>query len=453
MVRRFLLLAYGLVFIWVSIASAQDEALIVEDVTVAATTDAFGLEVQTASGFLSNNGTTAYNNISLLAEVYNSNDTLIGEGFGFLVNACGEALLPDFTMQPGMTESFALRLDIFEEDAEIDRVEVTTDAVEADTTGTALSSFMPGVTGVTRREVVSVEWLDNSSLRYSTGCWRDLFNERTWYEYNLSSGIQQAVTHPRAEAVTDALRATLDLGESDLFDRSFFTFGPGERRAVYQTELNTLVTVEPDGSFTRVLYDRLYNISLQDIYFPFASGGTFIAYYFGSQSDPVSYITANTNGQQLSQSPKDPGDPVSVDENFTSIILPGVSANGKRVIVAREVDGVTGYYLRATDTDFTQLLFEGEAPGNNWPAPLYHLNPENQREIYIARPVDGQAQLQCYNIEGAQLYDITRLPLELANDARARMWMAPDGLTIALAANGINGGLWLIDLSALPACQ
>ena len=452
MVRRFILLLYVLIFVGVNLTLAQAEDLVIEDVTLTTETDAFGLEGQMAAGFVVNNGSRAYTGITLLAEVFDADDNLIGEGLGYLVNACGEGLLPDFTMQPGMTESFAIPLDIFEE-GEIDRVEVSADAVEGTTTGTALSTFMPGVNAVTRREVVAVEWVDDTTLRYSTGCWRDLYSERQWYEYNLSSGIQQAINHPQAEAITPELPAALNLTDPGIFERSFFMFGPGERRAVYQTELNTLVTVEPDGSFPRVLYDRLYNISLQGVHFPFASGGTFIAYYFGGYGDPVSYITANTNGQQLSQSPKDAVDPVSVNENVTSIILPGVSANGKRVIVAREIDGVTGYYLRATDTDFIELLFEADVPGNNWPPPIYHLNANNQREIYIARPVDGRAQLQCYNIEGAQLYDITRLPLELANDARARMWISPNGGTIALAADGINGGLWLLDLSALPACQ
>lgn len=447
------------VVIWMlavgGIAAAQVEnGLVVDDVRISTQLDAFGLETTIASGFLVNESDSAFTDITLLAEVYDADDELIGEGFGFLVTACGEALPPDFAMQPGMNESFTVPLDIFDPEAEIARVaiipQVQATAAEA---GAAFPSLVRGLSTIVRREVVTVEWIDETTLRYGVGCWRDLFTEQAWYEYNVRTGVRQAITHPRAAEITETLMSNINLSDPQLFARSFFTFGPGERRAVYQTDLHTLVTVEPGGDFPRVLYDRLYNISLQGIHFPLSSGGVFIAYYFGSYGDPVAYITANVNGQQLSQSPKDPADPVNINADLTSLITPGVSADGKRVIVMREVNGETAYYLRATDTDFIQLLFAAPPPGNNWPPPIYDITPAGERRVYVARPIEGEAWLQCYNLLSEELTDLTRLPLNLAPDARAWMWLAPGGGHIALASNGVDGGLWLLDLNALPGCD
>jgi hypothetical protein len=423
--------------------NAQDAGLITEDTTVITQLDAYGQEIKVAQGLLINRGETAFNNISLLAEVYNANDEVIGEGFGFPVKACGEGLLPDFTMQPGMSEFFTVPLDIFEPDTTIDRVEITpqADPIAADET-IARPAFQSGITVITGREVVSVEWLDNENLIFSSGCWRDIFTNRSWYDYNVRSGIQSPIKHPRAVEITDALRNTIDLADPQLFNRSFFSFAPGQSRAVYQTELNTLVTSEADGSFPRVLYDRLYNISLQGI--NFIQGGIFVAYYHGGYGDMVLYLTANANGQQLSQHPA---------VSLPSIIVPGVSPNGQRIIIAAEINGVTGYYLRATNTEFSELLFEAEPPGNNWPAPLYNITQDSKRYIYIARPVDGEARLQCYNPDSDILRDLTSLPLNLETDERGWMWLSPDGSKIALAANGLRGGLWLIDLNEFEACD
>ncbi|MBZ0292728.1 MAG: hypothetical protein K8L99_09230 [Anaerolineae bacterium] len=445
-------LVCGMLFAVAGITAAQDEGLAVEDVELTTQVDALGLEVQMVQGRLVNDSSSAFDQIDLYAEAYDGDDQLIGEGFGYLVNACGEALLPGFTMHPGMSEGFAVPLDIFEEGAAVARVEVIPEASAVDTASSGQSGFFPGVNEVTRREVVSVEWIDANSLRYSVGCWRDLFSQRQWHEYNLRTGIQQPVEHPRAAEMTDALANALELDDDMLFERSFFTFAPDQRRGVYQTELNTLVTVEPDGTFPRVLYDRLYNISLQGIYFPTGGAGVFIAYYYGGLGDPVNYVTGNVNGQQLSQSPKDPANPTAINESLTSLITPGVSTSGKRVVVMREVDGTSAYYLRATDTERIDRLFEAEPPGNNWPAPLYTITPENEQFVYVVRPVDEDARLQCYNVLTQSLHDLSGLPLALSDSARSWMWLSPDGESIALAANGVSGGLWLIDLTALEDC-
>lgn len=422
---------------------AQDVGLITEDISIITQLDPYGQEVKIVQGLLMNQGTTAFNNISLLAEVYDANDEVIGEGFGFPVKACGEGLLPDFTMQPGMAEFFTISLDIFEPDAVIERVEIIPQANSTEANQSPLRpAFQRGITLVSGREVVSVEWLDNENLIYSSGCWRDVFTHRSWYEYNLRSGVQQPIEHPRAAEITSALMNEINLTDPQLFNRSFFSFAPGQRRAVYQTDLNTLVTIEPDGSFARVLFDRLYNISLQGI--NFVQGGVFLAYYHGGYGDQVIYLTANVNGQQLSQHPT---------ASLPSAIIPGISPNGQRLVLAAEINGVMGYYIRATNTEFTELLFEAEPPGNNWPAPLYNITQDAKRYIYIARPVDGEAHLQCYNPDTKNLHDLTALPLNLETDERGWMWLSPEGDKIALAANGLHSGLWLIDLSELEACD
>ncbi|MFN8451650.1 MAG: hypothetical protein U0521_24435 [Anaerolineae bacterium] len=57
-----------------------------------------------------------------------------------------------------------------------------------------------------------------------------------------------------------------------------------------------------------------------------------------------------------------------------------------------------------------------------------------------------------FNRDEGQLHDLAPLPLKLADDERAWWWLSPDESQIALAADGVNGGLWLIDLTELPDC-
>lgn len=425
-------------------AAAQPDDLIVAEVTVVTATDAFGLPAQTAVGFLTNRGQMAYESITLYAEAYDASGALIGEGFGYLVKACGEALLPAFALQPGMSEPFAVPLDLFG-DGEIDRLEITPQAAAtAPDPAMQRPAAADGITEVTAREVVAVEWIDAQSLRYSGGCWRDVFTNRPWFTYDLNTRAVTGGPHPRASEITAETLRALRLEDPAIFNRSFFSFAPNERRAVYQETLNTLATTEPNGSFLRVLFEQIYNISLQGINFLRPTGGVFVAYYHGGYGDSVLYGTANVDGQILSQHPT---------VSLPSLIVPGAAPNGQRVIIAVEVDGVTGYYVRATNTDFSELLFEGDAPGNNWPAPIYDVPDTGDLRVYVARPVDGTPTLQCFNRASRQLHDLTPLPLRLETDDRAWMWFSPQANQIALAANGVFGGLWLIDLAALPACD
>lgn len=425
------------------LVSAQEENLIAEGIRLTSRLDAFGLEQIVAQGVLINRGDEAYRNISLLADVYDADENLIGEGFGYLVRACGEALVADFALQPGHQQRFAVQLDIFEPEAEIDRVDILPQAQATEPADSPEGDGLPGIRRISDAEVVELEWIDGDNLRYSIGCWRDVFTNRDWFEYNLSSGITEPATHPRAAEVTDAMREAIRLGDPMLFNRSFFSFAPGGRRAVYQTDLNTLATVEPDGSFPRVLYDALFNITLQGINWH-KDSGTLLAYYHGGYGDAVMYLVANADGRQFSQHPT---------IALPSVIVPGFAANGRGVVIATTVDDVTGYYLKPTTTDATIPMFEAEPPGNNWPAPFYEITPAGERWIYIARPVDGVARLQCYNPDSQQLHDYTALPLNLASDERGWMWLSPDNQTLALGANGVNGGLWLIDLTQFPPCS
>lgn len=425
-------------------AAAQVDGLQADELQVIASTDVYGLPTQTAVGYLTNRSRAAFASIVLYAEVYDAGGALIGEGFGYLVKACGEALLPTFALQPGMSEPFAVPLELFGE-GEIDRVAIIPQAVALAPDPTLQRPTAPdGVTEVTAREVVAVEWIDAQTLRYSGGCWRDVFTKRPWFTYDLNTRAVTARPHPRAGEVTAETLRALRLDDPAIFNRSFFSFAPNERRAVYQETLNTLATAEPNGSFRRVLFDQLYNISLQGINFLRPSGGVFVAYYHGGYGDSVLYGTATVDGQALSQHPA---------LSLPSLIVPGAAPNGQRVIIAAAVDGVTGYYLRATNTNFSELLFEGEAPGNNWPAPIYDVPDTGDPRVYVARLVDGAPSLQCFNRVSRHLHDLTPLPLRLETDDRAWMWFSPQANQIALAANGVFGGLWLIDLAALPACN
>ena len=415
--------------------------LVPVDVQLTSHLDAYGVEQPYAEGMLRNDGDLAYTQISLQADVLDAEDTVIGEGLGYLVRACGDALL-DYSLQPGTQAPFSVQLEPYEADAVIDHVQLYP-AATASEAPPLVQAEIPGITQVTDAEVVAVEWQDEQTLLYSGGCYRDVFTKRPWFEYSLSSGKSTPVEHPRAAEVTDAMRLALELDDPLIYNRSYLTFAPGQRRAVYQSALNTLASAEPDGSFKRVLYDGLFNITLQGINFQ-KDSGTLLAYYHGGYGDDVLYLVANADGRQFSQHPT-----VAVP----SKIVPGFAANGRGVVIATTIDGVTGYFLKVTSNDFTIPLFEAEPPGNNWPAPVYEITPDNQRWIFIARPVDGEPRLQCFNPDSKQLHDYTALPLNLASDERAWMWLSPNNGTLALAANGVRGGLWLIDLSQFEACD
>lgn len=421
--------------------SAQDNPLTPQDITIAPEEDLYGQQVLHATGTLLNDGPQPLSAISLEATAYDAAGSQVGAGFGYLVNACGAGLLPDFVLQPGAVQFFAIPLELFEDGAVVERVEVNTQGSPAENITLPTATALPGITQLSAQEVVNVEWIDSGHLRFGVGCQRDLFNDLSWYEYDLPSGVQQPAEHPKASLITEALKRQLGLLDPLYFAHSFLTFAPNARRMLYQTELNTLITAEPDGSFKRVLFEDLSNRTLQGI--TWLEDGRFLAYFFGAYGDPVLYLTASVDGQVLSE---------PAPNAIPSLTVPGASPDGLRLIITAVVDGKTGYYLKRAAVPTTNLLFEAEAPGNNWPGALFEQDADGASFVYAALPINGQARLACFNLQTETLHDLAALPLQLASDERAWWWLSPDHNRIALAANGVRGGLWLIELDSSGAC-
>lgn len=427
------------------VAVAQDAPLVAQDTAIVPQVDIFGQNVLQAKGMLANEGDEAYADVSLQATVYDAEDEVIGEGFGYLVNACGAGLLPGFALQPGDAQAFAIPLELYDgnvEDAAIERVEVTAQGTAIDPVPRAAPPLTGGITKVSDLEVTLVEWIDEQTLRFGAGCRHDLFHRLNWREYNLRTGVQRTITHPNSERITEALRRQLGLLEDIYFNHSKLSFPPDARRMVYQNEINSFYSAEPDGSFKRLMLERMSTRTLQGI--TWLRNGAFLAYYYGATSDPVYYFTGNVEGRVLSELP---------DANPPSLITPGATPSGERIIFAAEQNGRTGYYIKRAAYPGADLLFMADVPGNNWPGPLVEQDADGATFIYAALPVDGEAQMVCFNYTTKELHELTMLPLKLASDERAWWWLSPDNNTIALAADGVNGGLWLIDLGKLPACE
>ena len=423
--------------------TAQDDSaddLVAEEVEVRAERDIFGQVVRLAVGDLSNNGDTAYNGLSLFADVYDVNGDIVGEGFGFPVNACGVGLLPDFALQPGARQPFRVELEIFEEGVEIDRVEVFPQGIATDPTLNELDASFVGVRSVTNDEVVNVEWVDDGRLRYAVGCDDDMFARQDWFILDVPTGVSAPVGHPNARDLTPALLQQTGLEDPFNLNHSRLTFSPTSRRIIYQSPINVMLTAEPDGSFKRLIYEDLARFTLQG--FVWMPLGRFLAYYYGAHGDPVRYYTASVEGQLIS---------ANIDNTTPSMTVPGPTPDGAQAVITTTVDDVTGYYLKSTAFAANELLFEAEPPGNNYPAPIY-AEREGGALIYIIRPENGQPALQCFDMQTRALNTLTILPLDLSNEDRAWTFLSPDGATIALAANGIRGGLWLIDLDTFGGC-
>ncbi|MCY4023172.1 MAG: hypothetical protein OXF32_06975 [Anaerolineaceae bacterium] len=414
------------------------------DLAVALRPDVWGQEGAFVEGRLQNDGERAWAVEELVARVHSADGALIGEAFGFLTGACGEALPADHVLRPAESAPFVLQLDLFgaEEVPPDASIDVLPQASPRDVATPGIAQDLPGIRQVDSGEVVELEWVDARRLRYSSGCWRDVFTQRDWFELDLLDGERGALpAHPRAEGVTEPLLQAIGQSDPLLFRRSFFSFAPGQRRAFYRSAANSLVTVEPNGSFPRVIVDDIYNISLQGISWQ-GDSGVFVAWFHAGQGTEVSYAVGNSEGRRLSLLPA---------EAIPSRTVPGVSASGHGLVISATIDGVTGYFLKDSATNFAVPMFEAEPPGHHWPAPWYASTPGGRR-IYIARPVEGQARLQCYNPDSETLHDLSPLPLRLAPDARSRMALSPDFTTLALAANGVDGGLWLIDLQRFALC-
>ena len=427
----------------IGVTLAQDDVLIASKAQLVIKQDVYGQSTLYANGTVSNKSNfKAFSGIELEATAYDAAGTEVGEGLGYLANVCGASLPADFVLKPGANQFYVIPVELYDSDAKVNHVDITVNSSSAEPPSVTETSLDAGIKQIDTREVTQVEWIDDQNLRYGEGCHRDLFTDWTWRTYDLRTGVVNLAPHPKAELVTDALRRQLALVEPLYFQHSFLSFDPDGKRLVYQTELNTVLSAESDGSFKRRMLEKLSDRTLQGI--SWLEKGVFLAYYYGAFGDLVTYFTADVDARILSETPAN---------STPSLITPGASPDGEDIIIGLEVDGKTGYYDKRAAYETTTLLFESPLPGNNWPGPLYENDADNASFIYMAVPQNDQAVLVCYNVQTKANHHLTTLPLQLTSDERAWWWLSPDHNTIALAAEGIHGGLWMIDLNATQACN
>ena len=416
---------------------AQDlPQLIFLNIELGTQPDGFGGETPVVTGELFNHGAEAYANINITAEAFDADEELIGEGFGYLVNACGTALL-NYALPPGGIQAYSVPYEIFAE-GEVATVKMS---VDADASAPDLQPLvdLPAVRRVAFEEVVMLEWLDDENLIYGVGCEGAVFTELKWWRYNLPDHALSEIKHPDAMRVTPEMIELTDAtlvsqsGERnpELFYSSQMTFSPSARRIVYQNDLHSIYSAEPDGSYRRLIHRNLHRHSLRGFQWA-RNPGIFLAYYFGSYGEPVYYFISNVDGQMLSG---------WLEDLPPSLIVPGPAPDGFAAVVGRREAEISGYYWQHIYGS-SELLFEAELPGNNYPAPIV-----TRELIYVFRSVDGEPTLQCYGRRSRALKTVTALPLQLTREARAWAWLSPDGGKLALAANGTEGGLWWVELA------
>jgi hypothetical protein len=444
-----------LIFFFGTACLAQDVPLAPLDVEIVNQVDAFGLEQIVLVGEIRNDSGDAYTNISVYADLLNEDGELIGEAFGYVVDECGEAIL-DFPLQPNQERPFLASVELFEE-GEVDRIEVLAEGSSTEPELDAAITVSDAVKELAQGEVVLVEWENAQTLRYGIGCDGSLFTSYDWYRYNLDSELISPLDEsPNAQYITDAfIHQTginqLTQGSSEdasLIERSFLSFPTQTPRIVFQNDIHTIISSELDGSFKRVVHTTLSQFSLQG--FVWAPTGNFLAYYFGAHGEAVRYFTASPVNGRIS---------AALQDNTPSQTVPGLSDDGQRVIISGTFpndagEEITGYWFSSTINQQRELLFEvDELAGNNYPAPVYYRRDDETRFIYIIRPIEGVATLQCYYREEEELSSLTTLPLQLDTDERAWAWLSPDSRNLAIGANGNHAGLWLVDLEAFEECR
>lgn len=462
--RRFLISIVIVAGAWA--VFAQGESLTVTDTAVSTQVDVFGVEQQVASGRVMNTSDDdAFTDVQVFAEIYDADDEIIGEGFGFLVNQCGKSAPPGFALQPGAEQRFVTPLEFYGEDTDYARIDYFPQG-RAVAPSAEKTDPVEGVIPVTNREIAGLEWATSTPedaedegnedgeqdirLLYGEGCYRDVFTTYDWYEYDIETDTTQAIEHPRYDEATDpTLRERLELTDDMLYNRSFLSFPPdGGERLVYQDTINSLFTAEPNGTFRRLLDEELFRSTLQGI--NWLPEERFVAYYYGGYGDGVTYLVASTAGAYF-----------STPERFSvpSVTVPGALPDVSRLIVSGTFndDETPGFYLKQPAAEIFERLFEWEnLPGNNYPAPVYRSRGGLQTEdvIYVALPDENDAPgLYCYDRREQTLFELAPLPLALGTEDRAYMRLSPDNAYIALGANGLNGGLWLLDLSAFEHCK
>lgn len=437
----FSLLMLALLSVLVAPAVGQAEpALSLQNMRVGTQADGFGGEGPVVSGDLYNYGSQAYANINLLVDAYDADGDLIGEGFGFLVDACGTALL-GYVLVPEGLQSFSAPFELFE-DEEVSRVEVR---IKADAVNhvPAPAATSPAARLIAQAEAVQLLWLDDETLLYGVGCAGVVFTELQWWRYSLSDHALSPTEHPAASRVNGAMiersGAAMITQSGDqnpeLFYGSQMTFPLRARRIVYQNDLHTILSAEPDGSFKRLIHDALHQHSLRGFIWA-DKPGVFLAYYFGAYGEPVHYFTGDVEGMMLMG---------RLEALEPSLIVPGPAADGLSAVVGWRIDNRDGYYQRYAYGS-RELLFEADLPGNNYPAPILARSGE-RRLIYVIRDVAGVPSLQCFDRGTKELRTLTPLPLRLTRESRAWSALSPDGRVLALAANGTDGGVWSVDVA------
>lgn len=439
---RILAVVAFLAFGFSQVLSQEDAAdLTVSTPELAQRVNAFGLTEWMATGRVTNDGSTAYLDVLLEADVTDAAGEVVGFAYGVLTDVCGLGVSPDRTLEPGESAPYTLSL-------ELDADDLEPAALDLHITGTPtraapVNPFLtyPDITTVYTGDVARAEWTPQGELRFATGCQNDVYTAWDWFTADAETGEYAAIDLPYPDLREPVVLDRLKLKSEEDLRHARIAFPPDSRRFVFQDPLNLLLTAEPDGTFQRLLWDDLSRYSLQG--YVWMPEERFLAYYFGAFGDPVRYFTGSTAGQTIS---------AAVQNVTESLIVPGPTPDGARVVLAQTVDGVTGYYLASTTNTANQrLLFEGDAPGNNYPAPLF-APIDGGVYIYIVREIEGQARLQCYDLTAEKLHNLTVLPLTLAADESGWSALSPDGTLMALGAEGRHGGLWLIDLTQYEAC-
>jgi hypothetical protein len=443
---RLLTVICTLFVLTLSAAAQQDSPadLTLSELETVETVGDFGQPISQVRGVVTNDGEAAYANLSFSLAAFDRADTQVGEGIGYAVDACGAGLVFDYALQPGESQPFLIPLERLDENARIDRLDVTpfADAIDP----LPVPELADGVTRIAAdQEAVSVEWVDANSLRFGIGCRADLFSEWAWFVYNVRNQTPTPRAHPYADAVTPELAENLLLTQPGAFDHSALSFAPDGDRVVYQDPINTFLTAGQQGFGRRLLYLNLSRFSLQGIYWQ--PDERFLAYYYGAYGDPVYYFTATAEAVPISP---------FVDDNQPSITVPGVSRDARRVVVTGDFGDGLGYYLHVVTNNFFEKLFDATPPGNNYPSPLLLSGGEDDliTRVYLALDDEnGEPRLYCFNREQSALIDLAPLPFRLSTAERAQWWLSPDDRRIALAVSAARGGLWMIDLEVLPACH
>lgn len=426
-------------------AQEASSDLQLEDAQVVQRVDEFGVEEALLVGTLHNAGTVAYGNINLFAEGLDADSEAIAEGFGYVVDACGTALI-DIPLAPQQTRRFALKLDIYGE-GELSEWIFEPSAQALPDYQAPDDSLPTGIQRLSAEEVVSVEWQEDGSLLTGVGCAGSVFTDLTWSSIAPDGTTNPLDAHPNASFVTDALIERVGINQVTqqgggknpaLFARSFLTMPTFTRRAVWHTDLHDLYTMERDGQFLRRVETGLYQYSLQG--FVWSPEDNFVAAYFGAFGEEVRYFTASADGVRLSP---------SLLNNPPSRTMPALTNDGRSVIIGATLEEQTGYWLVDLARLRPELLFEVDIlAGNNYPAPAYWRADAQTRYLYVIRPEGERVVLERYHFETGEravLYDDLGF-LRLRDDERAWAWLSPDGTQLAVGRSGRDGGLWRIDL-------